>query len=387
MTNHLNEGQLRAALDGELDPRGARHLESCEACQLRLQPIRQQAEQVGRGLAFLTRPESIQAPPIASSLDKFYTRKSEQKETSMLKQIIGSRTVQVVGITVLALVVIVSVPATRALADHLLNLFRIQQVTVLPVDFTGLESLNGNSSLGRQVSQLVSDSVEVLKNPGAPQAVNSAADASKQAGFDVRLPSIATYSRLTVRGAAAFNFTIDRPKAQALLDEAGRSDLVLPTDIDGEVVSVTIPPSVRADYGTCPDPAASDNPQAGSPGRNYPNCVILFEIPSPTVDAPANVDVAQLAEIGLEFTGMTSEQAAAFTSSVDWTSTLVVPIPKNAATYEQLTVDGVTGTLIQRPADDAPQYVLLWVKNGVIYGIGGLGADSQQAIDMANSLP
>jgi len=84
---------------------------------------------------------------------------------------------------------------------------------------------------------------------------------------------------------------------------------------------------------------------------------------------------------------MTSDQAAAFTKTVDWTSTLVIPLPKNAATYKQVTVDGVTGTLIQRPADDAPQYPLLWVKNGIIYAISSLGTNSQQALDIANSLP
>ena len=99
------------------------------------------------------------------------------------------------------------------------------------------------------------------------------------------------------------------------------------------------------------------------------------------------MDVTHLAQIGLEFTGMTSEQAAAFVETVDWTSTLVVPIPRNAATYEQVAVDGTTGTLIQRPADDMPQFVLLWVKDGIIYSIGGLGTNSQQAIDMANSMP
>ena len=84
---------------------------------------------------------------------------------------------------------------------------------------------------------------------------------------------------------------------------------------------------------------------------------------------------------------MSAEQAAAFTSTVDWTSTLVVPIPKNASTYEQVAVDGVTGTLIQRPADDYPQFALIWVKDGIIYAISGLGTNSQQALDMANSLP
>ena len=387
MSKHLSEGQLRAALDGELDLQASQHLASCDQCQVRLEPIRAEAEAVARHLVFLDRHEALEVPPVRRSLDRFYKVKIEQKEMSMFKQLVGSRVVQTVALAAVALVVVLSVPATRALADHLLNLFRIQQVTVLPVDFTGLQSLNGNSALGTQLSQLVSDSLTVLQKPGDPVAVSGAADAGQKAGFDVRLPSNSAYSRLTVRNGAAFDFTINRTKAQALLDEAGRSDLALPANIDGAVISVTIPASVRADYGTCPDPSATDSLQSGTPGRNYPDCVILFEIPSPTVDAPANVDVAQLAQVGLEFTGMTSAQAAAFTSSVDWTSTLVVPIPKNAATYQQLTVDGVTGTLIQRPAADAPQYALLWVKDGVVYTIGGLGADSQQAIDMANSLP
>jgi hypothetical protein len=105
------------------------------------------------------------------------------------------------------------------------------------------------------------------------------------------------------------------------------------------------------------------------------------------VNAPADLDIEALARIGLEFTGMSAEEAAAFTRSVDWTSTLVVPIPRNAAMYRQLEVDGVTGTLIQRPADDAPQFALLWVKDGIVYAISGLGTNYQQAIDMANSLP
>ncbi len=84
---------------------------------------------------------------------------------------------------------------------------------------------------------------------------------------------------------------------------------------------------------------------------------------------------------------MSRDQAEAFTKTVDWTSSLVIPIPRNAATYEQVTVDGVTGTLIKRPADDAPEYLLLWVKNGIIYAISSLGTDTSQALQMANSLP
>jgi hypothetical protein len=83
---------------------------------------------------------------------------------------------------------------------------------------------------------------------------------------------------------------------------------------------------------------------------------------------------------------MSREEAAAFTSTVDWTSTLVVPIPRNAAINEQVVVDGVTGTLIQRSSEEGPQFALLWVKDGIIYAISGLGTNSQQAVEMANSL-
>ena len=289
----------------------------------------------------------------------------------------------------LILALVLAFPGTRALAGQLLNLFRVQQVTVIPVDFTGLEQLTGDGTLGNQFSQLISQSIDMTQKPGEPEEAANADEASQLAGFSVRLPQGKDPSQIYVTGAAAFTLTVDRNKAQALLDEAGRSDLVLPDSIDGARISVKIPATASIGYGTCPKPQMSESESEDSriPGRRYPDCVILAQLPSPVVDAPADVDVAQLAQIGLEFTGMSPEEAAAFTSSVDWASTLVVPIPRNAAIYEQVTVDGVTGTLIQRPADDAPQYALLWVKDGIVYGISGLGTNYQQAIDMANSLP
>jgi hypothetical protein len=182
--------------------------------------------------------------------------------------------------------------------------------------------------------------------------------------------------------------TVDRAKAQALLDEAGRGDLVLPESVDGADISVTIPSSVSAAYGVCPKPQTNDS-EGEDEGRRYPDCVILAQLPGPSVNAPADLDINRLAQIGLEFTGMTVEEAAAFTDTVDWTSTLVVPIPSNAATYEQVMVDGVTGTLIRRSSREGEPttFALFWVKDGIIYAISGRGANSDLALEMANSLP
>ena len=390
MNEHLSDDFLRAALDGELAESELKHLETCPTCQKRQERIHQQVQQTAARLSFLDSQAQELAPAAARSALKEFTRRNTiRKEKTMFKRIFASPVLRIGLALVLILVVALSIPATRALADQLLSLFRVQQVVVVPVDTTGLQQLTGNSTLGKQIGQLVSGSVTSEQKPGAPLTASDANQASQLAGFNVRLPQGTAPSRISVENAAAVTFKVDRAKAQALLDEAGRPDLVLPASIDGADVSVKIPASVSVAYGSCPEPGASDSGVSlnGSAGRNYPDCVILVELPSPSVSAPADLNIAQLAQIGLEFTGMTHDQAVAFTQTVDWTSSLVVPIPKNAATYEQVTVDGVTGTLIQRPADDAPQFVLMWVKNGIIYAIGGLGTNSQQAMQMANSLP
>jgi hypothetical protein len=155
---------------------------------------------------------------------------------------------------------------------------------------------------------------------------------------------------------------------------------------------VDIPSGVNIAYGTCPSHDATDydpdEPASHSQRyADYADCVIFAQIPSPSVTAPPSIDVPQLAQIALEFTGMKSEEAKALTASIDWTSTLVIPIPRDGSTYKEISVDGVTGTLIQRSFGSDPEYLLVWVKDGIIYAISGLSSDAQPAIEIANSLP
>ena len=389
MNTHLNDGQLRAALDGESGLTELGHLADCSLCKARQKEIESQIQLASDKLSFLSSATNDPRLSSSSAWHHFNQQKLTQKEIPMFKKLFTTPLVRYGVPALLVLAMVFAFPSARAFASELLNLFRIQQVAVIPVDFTGMQSLNG--AVGNDISQLISDSITMTKKPGDPVDVSDANQASQLTGFNVRVPQDLTPSRISVMNGSEFTLTVDRTKAQALLEEAGRSDLLLPDSIDGAKISVNIPNSVSVDFGTCPPPSSDgDGPDLnrnGSAGRRYADCVILAEIPSPTVSAPASVNIAQLAQIALEFSGMTSDQASAFTDTVDWTSTLVVPIPKNAASYEQIPVDGVTGTLIQRPSDDAPQFLLLWVKDGIIYAIGGLGSNSQQAIQIANSLP
>ncbi len=383
---HFDDGQLRAYLDGELAD-ADRHLAACPDCRTRLATLEAQTRRVGNQLAALAPLPDDPHLAARPALARFKAQRANQKEIPMLNQLFSKRfrTAWGVAAAVALVAVSLSFAPVRAWAGQFLGLFRVQQITVLPVDTTRLSELSGNETLGSQISQLFSKSVNVTRQPGEPQVVANAAEASQLAGFTVRLPgSRADAPQLTVQGGLAFEFTVDRNLAQGILNEAGRSDLQLPASLDGARIAVDIPNAVSAGYGNCPK--IDEGVETGSPGRRFANCVMLVEIPSPAVTTPPDLDVAQLAQVGLQFTGMSAEEAQAFSETVDWASTLIVPIPRNGAVYTQVPVDGVTGYLIQRPADDAPQYAVIWVKDGIIYAIGGLGSNSSAALEMADSL-
>jgi hypothetical protein len=413
---HLNDGQLRALLDHEVEPDAAAHLAACADCCRRADEMAQQAQRVAAHFAALD-PQSDRALSAPVALARFKTQRVSPgtdrqgrcvtKEIPMFKKIFSRRYRAAWAMVAIVALLAVSMtfPPVRAWAEGMLAQFRVEKVSVVSIDPTRFQELGVGTGLSQQITQLLSDSTTITKKPIAPHTVASAAEASTQAGFQVRLPtSRSDKPQLTVQGGAAFEMTVNRARAQQLLNEAGASNLVLPASIDGAVIKVNIPVGVAAGYGDCPNltqaasstsstvlpgrvtQSESSTSSTGSPGRTMLNCIILTEIPSPTVDAPPNLNVEQLAELGLQFTGMTKEQAQAYASTVDWTSTLVVPIPRNAAQYKSVNVDGVSGYLIQRPADDAPQYVIIWVKDHIIYAVGGIGIDTTAALAIANSL-
>jgi hypothetical protein len=114
-------------------------------------------------------------------------------------------------------------------------------------------------------------------------------------------------------------------------------------------------------------------------------CTSLMEMPSPTIQAPAGLNVEQIGEAFLQVMGMNKEEAAQFAKNVDWTTTLVVPIPRYETTYREVPVDGVSGTLIQRANGLPRQYMLVWVKDGILYALTGPG-DTSTALRIAEAM-
>ena len=183
---HLDDGQLRTYLDGESAGKDeAQHLGQCPECQERLEIIKQQSSTVSRQLSFLAHPLKDADSSSLRALSLFNTRFKSEKEIPVVKKVFNPhyRSLWIGLAVVILLAVTLGVPQARAWAGQFLGLFRVQQVTVLPVDTSGLSQLTGNSVLGKQIGDLLSNSVTVSKTPGKPQTVASVDQASELAGF------------------------------------------------------------------------------------------------------------------------------------------------------------------------------------------------------------
>jgi hypothetical protein len=98
------------------------------------------------------------------------------------------------------------------------------------------------------------------------------------------------------------------------------------------------------------------------------------------------LDLSLIGQAYLQLLGMSQEQAAHFANNVDWTTTFVIPIPTGSAHYSDVVVDGVPGTLIEQDNQSPdPQYMLLWIKDGIVYALTGPG-DANTALLIGNSL-
>ena len=284
-----------------------------------------------------------------------------------------------------------SIPAVRNAAQDALQSLRMQKVQAVNANFSQFADPNSNPSLHQMVTQMISDKVKVEENE-EDNPVSDVASARQMAGFDVQLLAARKDApKIVVGGAHKIEVSVDRSRLQAIATEAGHSNLTFPQSIDGATVGVQVPRSVQIQYGTCPGPTSAskeiaNNLTGPSPTTTeFSDCVRLREGRDPVVDVPQGLDVAGLAEIGLETAGMTPSQASDFLHTVDWKATLTLSVPRSLRSYQEVSVDGTNGTLLSMAGRQGPGYALIWTKDGIDYSLTGFG-DSSQAVQLADSL-
>ncbi|MGH9761906.1 MAG: hypothetical protein ACREAC_13845, partial [Blastocatellia bacterium] len=272
---------------------------------------------------------------------------------------------------------------SRTWAQRILGLLRVEHVAPVSVSNDRFDQRQYDA-LDGELSQLLSDDVLVTKDPGPARFAVTKAEASALAGFNVRLPGNQRMTpSLSVEGEHGYRMTLNRERLQSMVNDAGRPDINLPPAIDGAQVSVDIPKAVVATYGSCPQLGPSFNPLSS----DWNDCLALVQLTSPVVLTPSDLNVPQLAVLGLQVGGLGTNEAEAFAKDIDWTSTLVVPVPEHIATYQKVQVDGGQGVLFSQTVEQGTPaaFTVLWYKDGIIYWLIGRG-DSTTAVSIANSL-
>ncbi len=383
--NHLDEGALRAHIDGQLDADGARHLAQCAACRARLAEVARLSTVVQQQLGVLSAPAT---PRSAGAAWRRFQREYQFKEHNMMTSFWHRfRPLALAGVGVAVIAIAFTFTPVQQAFSQFLALFRVQQVATLPIDFSRFDSVTSddNAAAMRRASQAFADTVEIRSESDLIETVTDAAEASALAGFPVRVAEGGAVQHV-VRGGSEFVMMLDAEKTQAILTELGRDDLVFPVEADGAALTVVIPTAVTSAYGECPQLATMRD--EGRRGPVEPgDCLVVQQLPSPTVTSDKPFNPADLAALALQVAGMDADEAQRIAGQFDWATTLVVPMPRDAAVSTDVSVDGVTGKLITStasgPADGT--YSLIWAKDGFLYAVVGTG-DPAQGLALAESL-
>lgn len=393
-SNHTE--MLRAYADGELQAGQsasvAQHVESCSRCSSELSSVESLAAAVSSSLGQL--PEAQwNADKTDAAWAAFRRRRDQELPEQSTRRLTWWRIWSIAGAggAVAFVTLLFTFAPLRSWAESFLAIFRVEHFTVLELNPTAMHgSLQNDAFFNQTIGHILSDEVTVTQAPQKPAPVSDAATASNLAGFRIRLLADQSPSALLFRSSAAAQMKLDRDRLQSILDEAGHGDLQIPESVDGAVVGLRLPAGIMALYGHCgnladrlqgiqqPATANSDEPDS--------SCVSLMELPSPVVSAPPQIDPGQIAQIALQFVGMSADEAASFTQTVDWTTTLVLPVVQGQTSYEKVYIAGNDGVLLRpKPPRSASHFTLMWVDNGIVYGLIGSGDDTT-ALNLAEQL-
>lgn len=383
---HLKDDLLRAIVDHELTgplyDRAREHLSDCAACRARMQKIEVRAQHVRAVMDHMT-THPAETPEIAPhrAYLRFNRRFRSAEPGKENFQTMFKRRPFWAALTLIVVVALaLSLPTVQAWASDFLSLFRVQRVEVISFNPDDAEEardlLESNEAL---IEEVLKDNLEVEKE-GDLQVINTIDEAAETAGFVPRLPSNLDDLQLAVRPGAQATLTIDQPEFQALI-EAIELDLDLPESLDGQTVNVAVPAAVIAAEG-CDIRESESEENARRPAHDMPkDCTVLVQLPSPEVDSPDELDMERVGEAFLKYVGLSEDEAHSLSERIDWATTLVLPIPDSGdVSYQDVQVDGVTGTLLQ-PVDE-DYYMLVWVKDGRLYGLSGPG-DMEDALRTA----
>jgi hypothetical protein len=261
--------------------------------------------------------------------------------------------------SVAALAFAFTLPAVRSAAEAFLDYFRVVNFAGVAFDPQRAAQLWSNASV--DLPTLISGHVTVADPPTPPVAYSTLEEAGTAAQMHLRTPTWLPpdYKLTSVEVIARHEFRVtgDTAKLEEVLTALGIDDLAVPAGLDGQIVTIEVPPIARILYD------------------NGAKQIGLIQSRSPVVSLPAGVDLAPFAEIGLRLLGLGRAEAYDLAQSVDWRSTLLVPVPVSAATFHKVEVQNSTGLAIESGEPSGARIpgesVVLWSSADSVYALRG----------------
>jgi hypothetical protein len=275
---------------------------------------------------------------------------------------------------VLVAVGLFSIPAVRASAQAFLDLFRVRNFAAVTIDPARLQQIK-NQTL--DVESILGQP-ETIQDPGPLRVFTNATEAASATGYMLKqAPMVNGFAPDTtfVRGESRKRLRVDTTKLRNVLTALAINDVTLPPALDGAEVNVHIQPVARTVY------------------KSKDRRISLLQTPSPELSLPPGIDATQLGEIGLRIAGLNPSEARKFAQSVDWHSTMLVPVPSGASSFREVHVGPNKGLLIAfDPRQDLPRRPhggssqLLWSDGERVYALVGEGISDATMVELANQV-
>lgn len=252
----------------------------------------------------------------------------------------------------LALTFALATPEGQAVAAGFLAQFRSQRLAIVTFDPTQ----------ARQTGLFRFEQLGSVKNnqPQRPAEIANVQEAVSKAGFPVLQPDPATLPAGVARTpnvrfspASETRLTFDKQKARTYFDSINRKDLALPEKMHGASLVVALPPIVVLEY------ANSEN----KPG------VMVGQAREVQVGVDGNASLDEVRSFLLNMPNLPPELARQLRSIQDWTSTLPIPVPVDKMTWQETTVNGAPGYILNDNTGLGSG--VIWQRDGRIIGVAG----------------
>ena len=253
-----------------------------------------------------------------------------------------------------------SFPAVRAAASDFLGLFRVQKFAAVSISPEQIAILQQVAEEGLMPGQ-----IEIIEEPGELHQVNSLAEAQNAVNLsDLRtLPGLGAPDEIWVADGGSGRLTVDLAGARAIVAATGADPLLLPDSLDGAVVDVAVFAGIQ---------------------QQWADGTMLMQTASPVVEYPDDVDPTILGEALLQVLGLNEAEAYRLARSIDWTSTVLLPIPQDFASFNEVIVDGVSGLALNSLSGEGS--ALFWQKDGVVYLLLEPGMGTEDLVSLAGTL-